>query len=115
MARVKAGNLRLGEASELLELSYRQAKRIWARYRGGGAKALQHGNCGRRSNRAYAEEFRTTVLEQVRHRYEEFGPTLAAEHLASDDGLAIPVETLRRWMKQAGLWQRQRRRKPTTT
>ena len=112
MGRVKAGNLRLGEASELLELSYRQARRIWARYRGGGAKALQHGNCGRRSNRAYAEEFRSTVLEQVRHRYEEFGPTLAAEHLASDDGLAVPVETLRRWMKQAGLWQRQRRRKP---
>jgi hypothetical protein len=109
---VKAGNLRLGEASELLELSYRQARRIWARYRGGGAKALQHGNCGRRSNRAYAEEFRSTVLEQVRHRYEEFGPTLAAEHLAGDDGLAVPVETLRRWMKQAGLWQRQRQRKP---
>jgi hypothetical protein len=96
----------------LLELSYRQARRIWARYRGGGAKALQHGNCGRRSNRAYAEEFRSTVLEQVRHRYEEFGPTLAAEHLAGDDGLAVPVETLRRWMKQAGLWQRQRQRKP---
>ena len=112
MGRVKVGNLRLGEASELLELSYRQARRIWARYRGGGAKALQHGNCGRRSNRAYAEEFRSTVLEQVRHRYEEFGPTLAAEHLASDDGLAVPVETLRRWMKQAGLWQRQRQRKP---
>jgi hypothetical protein len=112
MGRVKAGNLRLGEASELLELSYRQARRIWARYRGGGAKALQHGNCGRRSNRAYAEEFRSTVLEQVRHRYEEFGPTLAAEHLAGDDGLAVPVETLRRWMKQAGLWQRQRQRKP---
>ncbi len=33
MGRVKAGNLRLGEAGELLELSYRQAKRIWARYR----------------------------------------------------------------------------------
>jgi hypothetical protein len=28
MGRVKAGNLRLGEASELLELSYRQAKRL---------------------------------------------------------------------------------------
>src|ERR1700680_5156320 len=106
MARVKAGNWRVREAGELLELSYRQARRIWAQYRGGGAKALQHGNCGRRSNRAYAEEFRTTVLEPVRHRYEEFGPTLAAEHLASDDGLAVPVETLRRWMKQAGLWER---------
>src|SRR3989442_1453389 len=39
MSRVKAGNLRLGEASELLELSYRQAKRIWARDRVGGGKA----------------------------------------------------------------------------
>lgn len=47
MGRVRARSLRLREAAELLELSYRQAKRIWARYRVGGAKALQHGNCGR--------------------------------------------------------------------
>ena len=40
------------------------------------------------------------------------GRPLAAEHLASDDGLEVQAETLRRWMKQAGLWQRQRRRKP---
>src|SRR5713226_1215533 len=112
MGRVKAGNLRLGEASELLELSYRQAKRIWARYRVGGAKALQHGNCGRRSNRAYPMKLRAAVLEQVKARYADFGPTLASEHLASDGGLEVHAETLRRWMKQAGLWQRQRRRKP---
>src|SRR6266852_8567179 len=112
MARVKAGNLRLGEASELLELSYRQAKRIWARYRGGGAKALQHGNCGRRSNRAYPMKLRAAVLEQVKARYKDFGATLAAEHLARDDGLEVPAATLRRWMRQAGLWPRQRRRKP---
>ena len=112
LGRVKAGNLRLAEASGLLELSYRQAKRIWARYRGGGAKALQHGNCGRGSNRAYGEGFRRRVLEQVKARYEDFGPTLAAEHLASDDGLEVHAETLRRWMREAGLWQRQRRRQP---
>jgi transposase len=111
MGRVKAGSLRLREAAELLELSYRQAKRIWARYRGGGGKALQHGNCGRVSNRAYAAKFRAAVLQQVQARYGDFGPTLAAEHLASDDGLEVQAETLRRWMKQAGLWQRQRRRK----
>ena len=39
MGRVKAGNLRLREAGELLELSYRQAKRIWARYRTGESSA----------------------------------------------------------------------------
>src|SRR6202162_1527886 len=112
MGRVKARNLRLREAAELLELSYRQAKRIWARYRAGGAKALQHGNCGRVSNRAYTAKFRVAVLKRVKARYPDFGPTLACEHLGSDDGLKVPVETLRRWMKEAGLWQRQRRRKP---
>jgi transposase len=112
MGRVKARSLRLREAAELLELSYRQAKRIWARYRAGGAKALQHGNCGRVSNRAYAAKYREAVLTRVKARYQDFGPTLASEHLGSDDGLEVHAETLRRWLKEAGLWQRQRRRKP---
>jgi transposase len=112
MGRVKARSLRLWEAAEMLGLSYRQSKRMWARYRAGGAKALQHGNCGRVSNRAYGAEFRAAVLKRVQTRYEDFGPTLASEHLASDDGLAVHAETLRRWLKEAGLWQRQRRRKP---
>jgi hypothetical protein len=41
-----------------------------------------------------------------------FGPTLAAEHLASEDGLAVDHETLRRWMLAAGLWSRARKRSP---
>ncbi len=112
MGRVKAGSLRLGEAAELLELSYRQAKRVWARYRGGGAKALQHRNCGRRSNRAYPAEFRRAVLGRAQERYADFGPTLASEHLASEDGLRIAAESLRRWLREAGTWRRQRKRKP---
>ena len=112
MGRVKAHSLGLREAAEMLELSYRQAKRVWGRYRDRGAKALQHGNCGRVSNRAYTVKFRAGVLKQVQARYEDFGPTLASEHLASDDGMVVHAETLRRWLKEAGLWQRQRRRKP---
>jgi hypothetical protein len=92
----------LCEAAELLGLSYRQVKRIWARYRSGGAKALQHGNCGRVSNRAYRAEFRAAVLRHVKARYEDFGPTPACEHMASDDGLVVPAGTLRRCLKQAG-------------
>ncbi len=40
-----------------------------------------------------------------------FGPTLAAEHLGSEDGIAIGVETLRRWMRAEGLWSRARQRR----
>jgi hypothetical protein len=72
--RVKARSLRLIEAAEMLGLSYRQSKRIWARYRAGGAKALQHGNGGRVSNRGYGAEFRAAVLKQVQARNDPAGP-----------------------------------------
>jgi hypothetical protein len=52
------------------------------------------------------------VLGRVRERYADFGATLASEHLASEDGLAIAAESLRRWMREAGLWRRPRKRKP---
>ena len=33
------------------------------------------------------------------------------EHLASEDGLQVDAETLRRWMLSAGLWSRERKRR----
>jgi hypothetical protein len=56
-------------------------------------------------------------LALVREKYsgaidERFGPTLAAEHLASEDGVAVHHDTLRRWMLAAGLWSRARKRSP---
>ena len=116
LSRVKRGDLKLTEAAELLELSYRQAKRLKKRYGEGGSKALMHGNVGRASNRAN-DKRREQVLELVRENYcgephERFGPTLASEHLATDHGLEVPRETLRRWMLAGGLWSRRRKRKP---
>ena len=39
LERVAAGDLKLVDGAELLELSYRQGKRIWRRYRDGGLAA----------------------------------------------------------------------------
>ncbi len=105
--------LRLSDAAEILSLSYRQTKRLWRRYRQAGPGSLQHGNAGRSSHRAKPAGFREQVLQLLRAKYsgsaeERFGPTLAAEHLAEEDGLPIDAETLRRWMLEAGLWSRQR-------
>ena len=84
LGRVKAGQLKLVEAAELLNLSYRQTKRVWGRFRGGGAKGLRHRGCGRESNRGYGKEHRERVLRRYGERYSDFGPTLAAEHLAEE-------------------------------
>jgi len=117
LARVRSERLKLVDATALLRVSYRQAKRLWKRYQQEGAAGLKHRSAGRRSNRAYAEGFRRRVLGLVREKYggavgERFGPTLAAEHLASEDGLNVDAETLRRWMLAEGLWSRERRRRP---
>src|SRR6266705_6372783 len=58
MARVRSKQLRVVDAAKILRLSYRQAKRLWKRYREEGAAGLKHRRAGRRSNRAYGERFR---------------------------------------------------------
>src|SRR5712692_6777442 len=116
MGRVGSGELKLSDAAEMLELSYRQAKRLWRRYRQVGGKGLKHGNTGQCSNRSKPLNLRRRVLKLLQKKYsgseqERFGPTLAAEHLAEADGLVIDHETLRRWMLDLGLWSRQRKGK----
>src|SRR5256885_15924285 len=69
LARVKSRTLRLVDAAKMLELSYRQAKRVWQRYREEGAKGLQHRSAGRGSNRAKPEKFRRKVLQLIREKY----------------------------------------------
>ena len=117
LARVKSKELKVVDAASLVGVSYRQAKRLWKRYREEGAKGLRHRGAGRASARAKPVKFRRRVLQLVREKYgegegERFGPTLAAEHLASEDGLRMDAETLRRWMLEEGLWSRRRKRKP---
>ena len=117
LSRVKAGTLSLKSAAEMLAVSYRQAKRLVRRYRAEGAKGLKHRSAGRPSNHARATAERDRVLALVREKYSgavdvRFGPTLAAEHLASEDGVTVHHDTLRRWMLAAGVWSRARKRSP---
>src|SRR5580700_9112299 len=116
MGRVGSGSLKLRDAAVMLELSYRQTKRLWRRYRQVGGKGLKHGNAGRASNRSKPQKLRRRVLNLIRKKYsgseeERFGPTLAVEHLAEEDGIVLDHETLRLWMLAERLWSRQRKGK----
>jgi hypothetical protein len=48
----------------------------------------------------------------VRERYADFGPTLACEKLAECHGVVLAKETVRRWMREAGLWIPRKQRPP---
>jgi hypothetical protein len=104
------GRADMETAAALLGVGRRQAYRLLDRFRLGGAEALVSRRRGKPSNRSHGAVLRQTVLAIVRDRYEDFGPTLAAEKLAEIHGLPIGVETFRQWMIADGLWLRRRDR-----
>ncbi len=113
LSRVKDRLITVRRAGELLGLSYRQAKRLWKRYREGGEKAVIHRGRGAPSNNHLHPELKERVLTRYREVYQGFGPTLAVEKLEEEDHLPpISRETLRLWLLEAGLWQRHRRHRP---
>src|SRR5580698_3647109 len=90
-------------AAERLKISDRQVRRMLLRLRERGDGTLVHGLRGRPSNRKLPARFEQKILARLRQRYADFGPTLAAEHLA-EEGFSVSRETLRKWMTKAALW-----------
>jgi len=110
LGRVQRGEVSQRKASELLELSYRQLRRLYGRFRRDGDRGLVHRLRGRASNRR-RDTVKEKVLALYAAQYADFGPTLAAEYLAREDGIVVAVETLRQWLLAAELWQRRRRQR----
>jgi len=109
LGEVKKGRMSLAEAGGLMGLSYRQAKRVWQRFKKAGDAGLVHRSRGRAGGRRKDAKLRQRVLARYAQRYPDFGPTLAAEKLV-EEGLRVDHETLRRWLIKEGRWQPGRKR-----
>lgn len=107
---VAEGKERLKDASAKLGGSYRNARRRLKRFRAEGDSGLVHRSRGRPSNRSKPAEERDLALRLYRERLPGWGPTLAAEKLG-EWCVEVDHETLRRWLLEAGLWARARKRK----
>jgi transposase len=93
------------QAAEELQISERQVRRLLAKLRTVGDKAVIHGLRNRCSNRRIGEEEKQEAIEILkRDVYRGFGPTLATEYLAKKHGIDRDKETVRKWMIEAGLW-----------
>src|SRR6267378_463713 len=106
---VQQGHLTQVAAARRIKITDRQVRRLLLRLREQGDRAMIHGLRGRPSNRKFAAPLEQKILARVRQRYVDFGPTLAAEHLAKE-GLPVSRETLRKWMTKAAVWRPHRQR-----
>jgi len=110
LVRVVKRELLVKEAAFLMSASYRQCLRRLKRFKSEGDAGLLHRGRGQ-SNRRIDEEKKQAMLMTYQTRYSGFGPTLAAEKLWENEKLKVGAETLRRWLIEAGLWTRRRKRK----
>jgi transposase len=97
-------------AALMMGVSERQARRLVRAVRAVGDKGIVHKGRGAASNRKTAEEVRDRAMALYRRKYVGFGPLLVSEKLKELDGIAVSDETLRKWLMEAGLWEKRRKR-----
>jgi transposase len=113
LCRIRERRITQEQAAVMLGVSARQLRRWYQAYKAGGPAAQASKKRGRPSNNQLLEALKLEALRLVRERSTGCGPTLAHGKLTEAHGVRVSVETLRKWMREAGLWStRAERRKP---
>ena len=107
--KVIEGSLTQVRAAEIISLSERQMRRIVRRIGEEGDKGIQHRSRGQESNRKASKGLAERVVRLYREKYQGFGPTLMAEKLRELEGIGVSKESVRRWLIEAGQWQKRRK------
>lgn len=84
-------NLRPGQAAEMLGITPRHCSRLLKRYRQSGPLGMNNKSRGRPGNRLLPTSLTNQVLNIIRERYSDFGPTLAQEKLAENHGIVLEL------------------------
>src|SRR6202165_4921861 len=99
------------KAAERIGVSDRWVRKLLQRMKRRGDAAVVHGLRGRASNRKIATRVQAQAIEILKQpEWHDFGPTFAAEQLATRQQIRVSDETLRQWMIGAGLWKSRARK-----
>jgi transposase len=112
MQRLKDKRLTQKVAAQLLGMSIRQVKRLWRAYQEKGPPGLISVRRGKPSNNRLEAGLVQEVLDLIKARYADFGPTLAHEKLTEVHKLQISRESVRRIMIAEQIWKPKRAKQP---
>jgi len=97
-------------AAVMLGLSIRQVFRLKAKVRATGDDGIRHGNCSRQPHNAKPEDLRQQVLNLHETQFSNYNTCHFAEALEEEYQLKVNSETLRRWLRAAGVPPKHRHR-----
>ena len=103
LQRIEDRRLNQTQAATMLGMTPRQMRRLVRSYRAQGPEGLVSKKRGKIGNHRRPKAFRDHILAIIRDQYADFGPTLAREKLLERHSLLVPCETLRGWMRDAGI------------
>jgi len=107
---VIGGRVTLKEASSVMGVSYRHAKRLKRKLFNEGARGLVHGNRGRPSARAFDPQVSQRIIELSQKTYTQFNDTHFTEKLNEVEGIAVSRDTVRRFRRNNGIPPKRKRR-----
>lgn len=109
--KLKRKAIKQKQAGQLLNMSVRQIKRKLKNYKQYGVSSLAHKGRGKPSNNKIDQQVVDAVINIVKNKYWDFGPTLAHEKLLENQTCDFGVSKLRAEMIVVGLWQPKRKKK----
>ena len=93
---VIAGAVTISSAAQLMNLSYRQARRLVKKVRCGGQEALAHGLRGRASMRSISPDIKDKVVSLYEGSYSDFNINHFCEKLQDKH----QIEVSREWVRK---------------
>jgi hypothetical protein len=93
------------QAAGLLKLTIRHTKRLKAKVKKYGPKALIHSNRGKPSNRRIPEQEKERIINLLHKYYSDFKPGFAQEKLSEKHNIKRDPKTIRQIMIEQDLWQ----------
>jgi transposase len=97
------GKLTNKDAGRSLQLTARQIQRIKKRVFEKGVLGVFHGNKGRKPVHAFSAEFKEEAMDLFRRKYFDFNFSHLSDYLLEAEDIKIGRETLRKWLRAAGL------------
>src|SRR3990172_6584768 len=112
LAKVDRGEMTAAQAKEVIGLGIRHIRRLLAKYRREGPRALAHGNRGRQPQHTLSPTTRAQVLELAQTKYAGFNHSHLTDKLQEEEELDISRSSVRRILVGAGIKSPRKRRPP---
>lgn len=112
LEKTRAGVFTLKGCAEMLQVSYRHAKRLMRALWKEGPEGLIHRNRGREPANKIGKETRTRILRLAQEKYAGFNDTHLCEKLVEEEGFSVSRETVRGLLRGHGFAPKRRHRPP---